>query len=106
MSDLTVLSDSPSTGVCCTSYFVRFLSLPQRGYVFAGVCLFVGKITPKVMEGILMKPSETVDNGMGSRWFNFGCDPDHHLDPEILKGLLLVWVSNKLSDCLAKNNNL
>ena len=90
MSDLTVLSDSPSTGVCCTSYFVRFLYLPQRGYVFAGVCLFVRKITPKVMEGILMTPSESIDNGMGSRRRNFGGYSDHHLDPEILKGSFII----------------
>ena len=53
--------------------------LCQGGYVFAGVCLFVSKITPKVINRFQLKFQEMLI--MGLSCLNFGDVLDYHLDP-------------------------
>ena len=43
--------------------------------------LFICRNNSKIYGQSLMKFSENVNNGLGKRWFDFSCDPDHHLDP-------------------------
>ena len=56
-----------------------FHYLHQGGYVFASVCLSVSWITEKVVDEFLRHLTR-------KKPFDFGADPDHDPDPEILNG--------------------
>lgn len=103
-SDLAVnaecLSSLPPTGavfsfvfICvCVCLFVSFF-----------VCLFVGSLTRKVMNGFWWNSVEIhVGNGHGNSWLKFDCDPDPDLgfSKDYRPGITLIQLTIFLCVCV------
>jgi len=71
--------------------------LRQRGYVFVVVCLFVCLLTT-LRKNFLTDLHEIVREGRQwtSEWLNFGGDPDHCLDREIVFRIRHYWEIRKV----------
>jgi len=68
------------------STIITIITSAKEGYVFVVVCLSVCLLATlrKNSERICMKVSEKVDNGPVNKCLNFGGDPYHCLDTEIV----------------------
>jgi len=74
--------------------------LCQGGYVFVivclSVCLFVSNFAKKTAKRICMKFSRKVGNGPLNSWLNFGGDPGHCLDSDIVFRICNGWEIRKV----------
>jgi len=70
-------------------------STKEGGYVFVVVCLFVSNFS-KNFRTDLHEIFRKVGNRPMNRWLNFGGDPDHRLDIEIVFRIRQYWETRKV----------
>ena len=90
--------------------FNTFITSAEEGYDFISVCLsvcFCPWDNWKSCERILTKFLGEVGHGLGTKWLNFGDDPDHSPDPWVrspksgFTGLLKKYLVDSDQSCIA-----